>query len=253
MKNKYSNCAFICNVMNEELYQLSLSIYKDFGIDMIKFNGQSGIYSFNFMNHIITNKEKFPHDFYIFIDEDMFISNKDNLLSLLDYMIDGEYDLCGMPDGGVIAHRFHNPIAINTFLCIMNMKNVRNYYNKDKVINEFFDNDLMKYRNIELTSNRKHKEYKLIENIKNKGYEPYGVTFDNFEPYYKIMFHILRNNGNILYLNAEESNIDGGMTTILKNQNNEDIGYHTWFAREYKTSIYHNWRINNIYNCINKK
>lgn len=248
--NKYSNVAFICNSMNNDLYKLSLSTYESLGIDIIHFNGSSGIYSFNFMNHVITNQDLFPHDYYIFIDEDMFISNTKSLLSLLDYMIDNQYDLCGMPDGGVIAHRFHNPIAINTFMCIMNMKKVRSYYDKEKVLTEIYEDDLFRYQNIDITIKPKkdQKELKQYFEVLKLGYRPYSCIYDNFEPYYKIMFHILRNNGSILYLDAEDCNIDGGISTILKNQDNHVIGYHTWYAREYSKSYYHNWRINHIYN-----
>src|SRR5262245_40082902 len=50
-------------------------------------------------------------DFVVNLDEDAFVLEPGRLLGLVKAMGEGGYAACGMPDGGVVPIRRHNPAA----------------------------------------------------------------------------------------------------------------------------------------------
>jgi len=220
-----NNIKIITNYQYEDLYSYSKNLYKDLEFEKIGILGENNLYSFNFLNYIITDEKYQNIDIMIYIDEDCFVVNNKELLNLLKYFIDNKIDCIGMPDGGVVKTRNHNPVSINQFFCILNLKKIREKYNYDIIKDIVFTHDLKKY-----TPNH------LIKNN--------NFIYDNFEPYYKIFFWMLKNNYKIEYLDAYEFENDK-TTTILKNNLNIDFIYHTWYARKWKDN-YHNDRIYNI-------
>lgn len=219
-----NNIKIITNTQFDDLYELSKSFYSNLKYDKIAIDGKNGFYSFNFLNYIITDDTFKDIDIMIYIDEDCFIINEEELQELIDYIIQNDIDCAGMPDGGVVSTRSHNPLSINQFFCILNLKKIRSKYNYEDVLNTQYSNDL----DIYLPTS-------LIKNV---------YTLDNFEPYYKLFFWMLRNNFNFIYLNAVDYDMDN-ITTILKNHKNVEFAYHTWYARQWKDE-YHNNRINTI-------
>jgi len=133
-----------------------------------------------------------------------------------------------MPDGGVIYHRAHNPVAINQFFCVLNLKRIREKYDVNIVNSVRYTADLEKY-----TPYNKLKPGSTI-------------CYDDFEPYYKLFFWMLKNNFKIEYLDANSFPGDT-VTTILKNQNGIDFAYHTWYARGWDNPN-HRERIINVIN-----
>jgi hypothetical protein len=63
----------------------------------------------------INEVKKTDAKYFIHIDEDFFITDKDELMKVLDKMESEYLDLVGCPDG-YHQYRGANPVAINTFL-----------------------------------------------------------------------------------------------------------------------------------------
>jgi hypothetical protein len=244
VKIDFDKVKIVSNYINEELYKESKSFYEkvDF-IEHIKINGSGGLYGLSFFEYVIKNIDSC--DWMIYIDEDCFITDTNAMLDLLFYQIKNNISFSGMPDGGVISHRFHNPISINAFFTIINLKFLRTFYNPN--INQFYNKDLDVFIPNNLLKTNIKQEEKFSRTIA-EGYKPYGIIYDNFEPYYKIFFSMLRNNCKYLYLDAYDSDLDD-LTTILKNHEGKEFAYHTWFARSYHS---HKNRINNVINYCNK-
>jgi hypothetical protein len=163
-------------------------------------------------------------DYVINIDEDAFISDKNALFSLLDYMIDNNYDNCGMPDGGVLPIRIHHPLVTNPFFNIMNVRKIKKELTNPEIEKIEFD----KPSYIE----------KLPEFITRE------YNFDDYEPYNKL-FIWLALNFKTLYLNAKIHH--DNISTILLNQNGEQFLYHSWYSREFGNDNFHTSRINNLF------
>jgi hypothetical protein len=202
----------ITNYQSDELYSISKGFYSDLGYEMIGVDGSNGFYSFNFLNYIILNKYFFDVDLMVYIDEDCFIVDKLALLDLIKFVVENNVDCIGMPDGGIIEHRAHNPVSINQFFCILNLKKIREKYDINEVINTKYTNELKKYT-----------PYDILKS-------EIPICYDEFEPYYKLFFWMLKNDFNFRYLNAYSFS-DDKTTTILKNHNGVDFAYHTWYAR----------------------
>jgi hypothetical protein len=242
------NIKLVTNYQSEELYSKTKEFYKDFGFEMIGVDGSNHFYGFQFFNYMMTDP-RFDCDWIIYIDEDCIITDKEALLDLLNYQIENNIHCSGVPDGGVISHRFHNPISIIAFFAIINVGELRKKYTLAEANIMKYDHDLDKYipHHI-INTNRPYQE--KFSRIIAPGYLPYGVIYDNFEPTYKLFFWLLRNNYKIEYLNGYDYP-DDDFTTVVKNHKGVDFAYHTWFAREWRTP-YHRERIMKIINYCNE-
>ena len=141
-----------------------------------------------------------------------------------------KYDYCGMPDGGSCNHRNASWIVMNPFFNIFNCKKIKSsmewIMNKGNL--QFFYN------------------YKEFEHIRKK---PEWINYNKdinffYEPY-NGFFNFLFANNNPLYLKT--INHSDGISSILLNQNDKEIVYHSWYARTYGKNIEQTNRINNLY------
>lgn len=218
--------------MNNDLVIKSLSLLNQIkGERRILFNTKS---SGHYLCDILFNATT---DWVINVDEDAFIYSIDSLFSLIDYMDENNYHVCGVPDGGVVKCRFHNPIAMNPFFNIFDIRKIKTISKcepgketDDRTIGSFTD-DLKKYT-----------PYNLIKS---------DYKYDNFQwQYYPIFFHLLRNDINFLYLNAYEA--ADGFSSIVDNHYDVDFLIHSWYARCYSDNdpicIEHKPRIKRVYN-----
>jgi len=64
-------------------------------------------------------------DWVINVDEDAFIYDVDKIFTLIDYMDKNNYHICGVSDGGVVKLRDHNPIALNPFFNIIDLRKIK--------------------------------------------------------------------------------------------------------------------------------
>jgi len=233
----------VTNYQSDELYAKSKEFYSDLGFEMIGINGSNRFYGFPFFNYMMTDPYFADCDWIIYVDEDCFISNKKAVLDLLNYQIENNIHCSGVPDGGVISHRFHNPISIIAFFMIINVGELRKKYDSKIADSMRYGPDLDKFTPHHLINTNRPFEEKFQRTIA-PGYSPYGVIYDDFEPTYKLFFWLLRNGYNLLYLDAYDYPNDD-LTTVIKNHEGVDFGYHTWFARQWNTTK-HKERISNI-------
>lgn len=201
---------------NDHLFQLSgKTINLPYKKNKLKFTTGAG-YFYQIM--------KSDADIVINIDEDAFIVDNKELLNLLVYFVENNYVNCGMPDGGVVQVRCHNPLVINPFFNIMDLR----------VLRKDFNLDIMK----------RYKVFdpKYIEKTNQKLMKT-DFIYDMFEPYYPFFLWI---NQNYKVLDLDARTRSDGFTTTLLNQNQKPFLYHTWYSRSYGNDSFHTERIKNI-------
>ena len=175
---------------------------------------------------------KYNVDWVVNIDEDAFVFNTDRIVKLIDYMDKEGYVFCGMPDGGVVRERQHNPIIPNAFFNIFNVKRVQ--INLKAIYKQEFKNDLCEFLPRELM-----KDGLLYE-------------WDFREKYYCLFFWLLRMGYKRLYLNGYEHS--DGISTILQDHEGIDFLIHTWCARTYEIESGQTQRINKAFDyCLGRK
>ncbi len=234
------------NVIHTDLYELSKASYNDFPVEKRIISGEGGLYGLSFFEKAV--KEFTDADWMIYIDEDCFISDLSAMSELLTYQITNNIHFSGMPDGGVISHRFHNPVSINPFFTIINLKWVREQYHTYNRENRYSDDLVTHTPKHLLKKNFFNKD--CYKDIVDSGYTPFGVSYDNFEPYYNFFFWMLRQGANCLYLDADDTDIDC-LTTVLYNHKCVPFAYHTWFARLWDNPK-NKERIINVSNVVKK-
>ncbi len=180
---------------------------------------------FNWIDKIKHRKEKY----YIHIDEDFFITNKNELFKCLELMEKENLNLLGCPDG---YHQFrqHNPIAINTFLMIGKVKDLKDLnfdgisfkFNKEK--DDWENNFNIKFK----------EEYK--KDFIYKFPQDNECRFDNYEPYYIFIWLMKEKNKKFDYL-YPKYNIEYKVTTPMFTPDSEPIGYHMWYTRQWNSNM----------------
>lgn len=221
----------VTNYQSDELYSFSKEFYEKLGFEIVGIEGKNRFYGFKFFDYMIKDDQFKDTDWIIYLDEDCFITDASAMIDLLKYQIDNNIHCSGVPDGGVISHRFHNPVSIIAFFMILNIGEIRDKYNSDIVNSMRYGKDLDKFIPHNLINNNKPFNEKFNRTIP-EGYAPYGIIYDDFEPTYRLFFWLLRNGYNMLYLDGYDYN-DDDYTTIVKNHKGEDFLYHTWFARHW--------------------
>ena len=111
-------------------------------------------------------------DYVIYIDEDAFITDFKSMLSIFyNFIENDEFCLAGPQDGGVICHRNHKGMMINTFISFWNMKMLRNVSKPNdflKVLNEINASQDMAYTKFETLLKQRHPDtYSKMFNVSN--------------------------------------------------------------------------------------
>lgn|GEM_PF-1771687 len=168
-------------------------------------------------------------DWIIHIDEDAFVFRSESIPEIIAFMEKNGYAACGVPDGGIIDHRPHNPVSCNPFFTILHRKRILDRVDKrESYTSEWSPEFAFK-----------------IPNICTK--KQFSYEFDNFEPYYGFYFWLLKHGFEILYLNAEQwKDEPEGISTILNDHNEYPFVLHTWYSREYQKIRYSKHRIMRI-------
>ncbi len=192
--------------VSDALYDLSGELL-DPAIPRIKLQGTDADNYFYAFNDI-------DAEWIINLDEDAFVLDWKRILGLLEYMKANEYDFCGVPDGGVIDHRFHNPVSPNPFFSIHHNKKIKEKFDLAAIETTEFGEDLKAFIPTNL----------LKENHK--------YAFDNFEPYYAYFFWLLRSGSRCLYLDATAWQRDP-VTSVVLDPEDQPLLLHTWFARDF--------------------
>jgi len=223
-----SNIAILTTVANFELYGITSKLFpkniKKYVIDGR--NGMYGIHSIYYMFKKLSNKNI---DWLILADEDVVFKDSNVVFSIIDKMEKEHVFVCGVRDGGVIAHRRYNPLMVNTFFTIINFKEILKIWNK---------NELKKHQFILPF------EFKIDASKLNGLFDVSSL----YEPYYCFFLWLKRQEKPFLYLEANM--LDDGISNSIV-FNNKEFAYHTWYARSYNVNEKHTHRINNILNKLN--
>jgi len=171
----------------------------------------------------LLNLFNFNDDWVINIDDDAFVFDSQRILNLIEFMHENNYDYCGMPDGGIVNERRHNPIVPNAFFNIINVKNIK--INRNEIYQTKFTDDLKQY----------------IPSILKPDIL---YQWNTREQYYCLFFWLIKRY-KCLFLNAYE-HVDG-MSTILQDHEGNDFLIHTWCARTYGVEPRQTERINQAY------
>jgi len=222
--------ALISTVINDELYQKSSLLFpKNIQKYVIKGkNGMHGLDSIFFMMKKLKDKDI---DWLIMADEDVLFLNSIGIYDVIENMEKNNYTLCGVRDGGVIPNRTYSPYLINTFFSIINFKELKSIWNKKEVLkNQYildneFDDDLL--------------------DLKGK----YDVK-SLYEPYFCFYFWLKRKGKKILFLDANAP-FEDQITTLVFDTNQNELLYHTWYARSYGNNKKHTERIDKIFELVN--
>ena len=147
------------------------------------------------------------------LDEDAFLWNFDQVLSLLRFMDEHGYACAGMPDGGVFPDRFHNPVAMNAFFNVLNIAKLKEKFSIADVRATAFDERMRLY---------------TPESILRHA----GFAYDEFEVYYRFFFWMLDQRYRLLYLDALPWARDP-VSTMLLDHRGAPMLLHLWYARDF--------------------
>jgi hypothetical protein len=154
-------------------------------------------------------------DWVVNLDEDVFAVEPEGIIELIPYMQENGFAACGVPDGGVITIRQHNPVACNAFFNVMDVRRVRGAWHH--------------WEQVVASKHRPEFEQTVPDFAKRTPF-----AFDHFEPYYGVFFALLDAGERILYLHAEEW--QDGMTTLVKSISGEPLLLHGWYSRTWDTN-----------------
>lgn len=179
----------------------------------------------------IDEVKKCNKKYYVHIDEDFFITSKEEFLKVIEKMESENIDLIGCPDG---YHHFRgaNPVAINTFLMFGRVDNVKKI-NIDLKNMRFgltsFDGVSYSWQN---SFDIKFKEsYK--SDFKYQFEQQGGSNFVNeHEPYYAFLWFMKEIGCKFDYLYPYFDDRFKSTNARLSS-NSEDIGIHMWYTRQW--------------------
>jgi len=221
----YTECLELQQSQIKKLFPTSNTILID-GSDKLKWPNTI----FNWINKLKEVKEKY----FVLIDEDCFIINRNEIIKTLELVENGKYDIIGCPDG---YHPFRtcNPIVINPFLLFGRVSDFNT-----KVTIDFSS---VKYKLKNLGSAIIGKHYEWSNNAGLKFKHEYRENFlynhpilstalfqDGKEPYYCLFWYLKDIGFNFGYLFPY---MDRKLITTNPkiDENSEEMAIHIWESR----------------------
>lgn len=230
-----SKIAIVTTVASYDLYKKTVTLFpKD--IDCYVIDGTTGMYGINSLCFMFAKFKNYHYDWIIMADEDVFFYDTEALFDLINFMKKNNYAIAGVRDGGVIKHRNHNPLVINTFFSVLNFKKLKNA-NFDEILKQQMFNEKL-YLDSDFSS--------LLYDFDIKSLK---------EPYYCFYFWALLNDYKIYYLQTINPVGDDEIGNIVLNHEGRKMLFHSWYARAYNVYEDQTVRINNylkkfnIYEC----
>ena len=120
-----------CRSFDLRLYRLSKGLYESWGYPCIRLTDQTADGYFD------TMLKDTDCDIAINVDEDCFITSKEGVMALVEYVISHQIANAGCPDGGSYVPRGGNPLVTNPFFNVFNLNLIREKYSRKAV--ESFD------------------------------------------------------------------------------------------------------------------
>ena len=184
---------------------------------------------FNWINELKKSNKKY----YIHIDEDFFITDKNELLNVIQKMESKNIDIMGCPDG-YNHYRNGNPVAFNTFLMFGRISDIKRIsINFDQVVfGMTMINGAYSWINSHGLSYKEEYGKDFNYKFKIQG----GSNFEvNYEPYYAFIWHMKDLGCKFEYLFPSfDERFNSTNPRIEENSN--DIGIHMWYARQWNSS-----------------
>ena len=200
-----------CRSFDLRLYRLSKGLYESWGFPCVRLTDQTAD------GYLRTMLKDTDCDIAINVDEDCFVTSKQAVLNLVDYVIANGIANAGCPDGGAKLPRIFNPLVTNPFFNIFNLNLLREQYSLQA--EKTFDYSAHKQQMIDAYP----KQLLVADRL-------YDFDVTDHEPYYPF-FLWQAYHTKTLYLPCERH--ADRWTTILYNHQGEEMCRHTWFARFY--------------------
>jgi hypothetical protein len=175
-------------------------------------DGSDGCYGLPALRHTV---ERVPARWAVLLDEDAFVLDNGRLRELVAWTARSGYAAVGVPDGGVIPRRIHNPNALNLFFNILDLEAIRAVWDANKCRRWMG-------RGSEMTSLWPPASL-MKPNV------PY--LFDDYEPYYCFYLWLAEVGLSTGYLDARQ--FSDGLSAIVLDHEGEPIVIHSWYAREF--------------------
>lgn len=200
-----------CRSFNLKLYRLSKGLYESWGYPCVRLTDQTADGYFR------TMLKDTDCDIAINVDEDCFITSKEAVMQLVDYVVANNIANAGCPDGGSFIPRGGNPIVTNTFFNVFNLNLLREQYTH-KAEQQF-----------DYLAHLKEMEDAYPKQLIADGR---GYHYDQVdrEPYYPFFFWQAYHTKTLYLRSALHPD---GWTTILNNHKGDEMCRHTWLARFY--------------------
>ncbi len=161
-------------------------------------------------------------DWVINLDEDAFVLDRGRLLALVGYLEAHGHAACGMPDGGVVPIRRHNPAACHAAFTVFDLRRVRAAWRDWESV---------------VAAGPRPEHENAVAPFARRG----AAAFDHDKPYYGVFFALLNAGESILYLNAEPWR--DGISTLIKDPDGVPLVLHTGFSRAWSHSYHTRRRI----------
>lgn len=220
-----SQIAIVTTVASFKIYSKTANLFPQ-GIDKIVIDGTTGFYGLNSINFMFKKLKNKQYKWIIMADEDVFFYNANLVFDLIEYMHCNNFDICGIRDGGMIQHRFHNPESINTFFSIINFAKIASFYDFSEV-------------------KQCQAIFPKLYSLENYLKFSYNYSVDSLkEPYYCFYFWAHLNHFKFLYLDTINPVGDDMVGNIILDPFGNKIGFHSWYARAYEVYEDQTIRIN---------
>lgn len=227
-----SNIAILSTVINSELYNISSQLFPD-KIQKYVIDGSNGMYSIDSICYMMKKLKGKGIKWLIMADEDVLFETPDLVFDIIHKMESQNYTVCGIRDGGLIAHRAQNPYLINTFFSIINFNEIEAIWNKKDVLKNQF----------------------VVESEFTDDLSNLSQMFDRisiYEPYYCFYLWLRRNGKKFLFLDSNLPFQEDSITNTVYFEN-KILLHHTWYARSYGINRKHTDRINKILEILKFK
>ena len=200
-----------CRSFDLKLYRLSKGLYENWGFPCVRLTDQTADGYFR------TMLDDTDCDIAINVDEDCFITSREAVMELVEYVVANNIANAGCPDGGAWVPRGSNPIVTNPFFNVLNLNLLRKQYTLDAA--KSFDYPTHKQQMIDA-----YPKQMLLPD------RPYDFDLADHEPYYPF-FLWQAYHTKTLYLSSTRH--ADRWTTILYNHKGVEMCRHTWLARFY--------------------
>lgn len=227
---KTSNIAILTTVINQELYKKSSCLFPN-NIQRFVIDGTNKMHGIDSILYMMKKLKGKGIEWLIMADEDVLFIDTKGIYETITFMKTNDYMVCGVRDGGQINIRYQNPYVINTFLSILNFRELEALWDKkDMLQNQYIEEN----------------EFSDDLNVLAQQYDAKSL----FEPYYCFYLWLRRKGKKILFLNASTAFVEDDITTVVFDANNNKMAYHTWYARSYGVNQKHTERIDKVFKQI---